>query len=242
MPPANAGPDLRPRTEQGHAGIPWEAIIFDFDFTLADSSSGIVECVGCALQQLGFQIPPAEQILDTIGLSLADTFRCLTGKTDTDMSMHFVHYFHEYADQIMDKQTSVYRCVQPVMQSLRRANIRSGIVSTKLNYRVLNILKNNNLDHLFDVIVGADDVAKAKPDPEGLLLALGSLGVISNAAIYVGDHIIDAEAAHMAGMEFVAVLSGRHLREHFEDIPHLAILGSIEELPVFLGLSEKECS
>jgi phosphoglycolate phosphatase-like HAD superfamily hydrolase len=32
-----------------------ETIIVDFDFTLADSSEGIVECVRCAPQELGFR-------------------------------------------------------------------------------------------------------------------------------------------------------------------------------------------
>ena len=218
--------------------IPLEAIIFDFDFTLADSSRGIVDCVGCALQELGFPIPSDEVVMDTIGLSLADTFKCLTGQTGAEMTAHFIRCFHHRADQVMDRLTLVYECVPPVLQSLRSATLRTGVVSTKLNYRISNILKRNNLVELFDIVVGADNVSESKPDPEGLLLAMRCLSVNSSAVLYIGDHLVDAETAQRAGVGFVAVLSGRHSRNHFEKVPHLAILDTVQQLPALLGLGE----
>lgn len=229
-------------TEQDRKWTRSKAIIFDFDFTLADSSRGIVECVGCALQELGFPIPPAEQVMDTIGLSLAETFNRLTGRSGSEIAAHFARCFHQRADQVMDNLTVVYECVRPMLESLRTDNIRAGVVSTKLNYRIRNILKRNSLDHFFDAIVGADNVAKSKPDPEGLLLALKSLDVNASAALYVGDHIVDAEAAQAAGVGFVAVLSGRHVRNQFDKVPRVAILETVQQLPAVLGLREKRGS
>lgn len=214
-----------------------EAVVFDFDFTLADSSSAIVECVGCALTHLGFEVPASEQIADTIGLSLPETFRRLTGTNDSELEAHFVRCYHQRADQIMDAATLMYDCVPAVLEALRRANLRTGIVSTKLSYRISNILRRNRLDHLFDVIVGAEDVSSTKPDPEGLLLALKKLGVSPRAALYVGDHAVDAEAARRAGMPFVAVLSGRHTRHHFPDAGCVAVVDSVAELPEILRLA-----
>ena len=226
---------LSPNEQDGNQ-IHSEAIIFDFDFTLADSSQGIVECVAYAFQELGLPIPPAERVTDTIGLSLAATFNRLTELDGSDMARDFVRRFHQHADQVMDNQTVVYECVRPLLELLRSANIRVGVVSTKLNYRIRGILQKNRLDSLFDTIVGADDVTKNKPDPEGLLLAMMNLGVRSSAALYVGDHLIDGEAAQAAGVGFVAVLSGRHIRSQFETVPHLAILETVEQLPTVLGL------
>jgi phosphoglycolate phosphatase len=192
--------------------------------------------VAYALRQLGFQVPPAERMVDMIGLSLPETFVRLTGDTRSEMASRFAKCFHEHADQIIDNQTSVYGYVAPVLEVLKNARIRSGVVSTKLNYRVLNILRKNCLDQFFDVIVGGDDVVHTKPDPEGLVLALKRLGVSSAAALYVGDHVIDGEAARKAGVKFVAVLSGRHGRDAFLTIPHLAILENLNDLPGFLDL------
>jgi len=213
-----------------------EAVIFDFDFTLADSSKAIVECVGSALGQLGFEVPPSEQIFDTIGLSLPETFRRLTAAADSSMEARFVQCFHQRADQIMDAATSIYDCVPGVLKAVRGANVQTGIVSTKLNYRISNILKRNGLDHLFDVIVGADNVADTKPDPEGLVLALKKLNVGPAAALYIGDHVLDAEAARRARMGFIAVLSGRHSRKQFQDAGCAAIMEGVGELAGVLGL------
>jgi hypothetical protein len=55
---------------------PSQAILFDFDLTLANSTAGVVECVGYALRELG--LPPADRtsILRTVGLSLPRTLEC----------------------------------------------------------------------------------------------------------------------------------------------------------------------
>jgi len=164
------------------------------------------------------------------------SFVRLTGDTRSEMVSRFAKCFHEHADKIMDSQTSVYGYAAPVLEVLKSAGIHSGVVSTKLNYRVLNILRKNCLDQFFHVIVGGDDVVHTKPDPEALVLALKRLGVDSAKSFYVGDYIVDGEAARKAGVKFVAVLSGRHGRDAFATIPHLAILENLKDLPGFLDL------
>lgn len=213
-----------------------EAAIFDFDFTLADSSQPITECVLYALNQLGFPAPDPADVVDTIGLSLPETFEHFTSQKDGDLEKRFARVFHARADQIMDSQTRIYECVPPVLYVLRRARMRTGIVTTKLNYRIRNILAVNRLEGFFDAIVGADDVGKTKPDPEGLLLALEQLGTHAEAAVYVGDHIIDAQAARNAGVPFIAALTGRHPRSAFELFPYVAIVESVRDLPCVLSL------
>lgn len=214
-----------------------EAVIFDFDFTLADSSRGVIECVNSALDRMGFEPRPGDKIVETIGLSLKETFTQLTGEVNSDLSNRFAESFHARADQIMDRLTVIYDFVKPVMLSLHDANVRTAIVSTKLNHRIKGILAANHLSDLFDLIVGADDVVNPKPDPEGLLLALHMLGVDANSAVYVGDHAIDAQAALAAGVSFIAALSGVHPRTAFEHYPHRAIVESVRDLPQVLFLS-----
>jgi len=183
---------------------------------------------------LGFRPPEASAIVATIGLSLPDTFTELTGETDPALARRFTQYFHQRADQCMDSLTTVFDFVRPVLSNLRAANLHTGIVITKLNYRINSILSANDMLDLFDVIVGADDVTKTKPDPEGLLLALRKLSVRATSAVYIGDHVIDAEAARNAGVAFIAVLTGKHQRSSFEPYPHEAIVQSVEDSPGLL--------
>ena len=58
----------------------------------------------------------------------------------------------------------------------------------------------------FDPIMGADDVSRLKPDPEGLLKICGM--VEHRKCWYVGDTIDDARAARAAGVPFIGVGHG----------------------------------
>jgi phosphoglycolate phosphatase len=166
----------------------------------------------------------------TIGLSLGQTFRELTGKSDPPTTARFTELFHEYADRVMEASTIIYEDVCPILRRLRGARVQTGIVSTKLHYRLEGILRRNGLEAYIDIIVGADDVARPKPDPEGILLALRVLRVSRESAVYVGDHVVDAETARNAGVSFVATLSGACARSSFSPYPCHAIIGDLKNL------------
>ena len=54
------------------------AIFFDFDYTLGDSTKGIVLSVNFARKKLGYQEKGLEEIKRTVGLSLKETHFALT--------------------------------------------------------------------------------------------------------------------------------------------------------------------
>ncbi len=58
------------------------------------------------------------------------------------------------------------------------------------------------------MIVGGEDVTCEKPDPEGLLKAVETLGRDKQDVLYVGDSLVDAKTAQSAGVDFAAVLTG----------------------------------
>lgn len=58
--------------------------LFDFDYTLADSSRGIVICFRNVLQRHGYKDITDTAIKRTIGKTLEDSFSILTGITDMD--------------------------------------------------------------------------------------------------------------------------------------------------------------
>ena len=65
--------------------------------------------------------------------------------------------------------------------------------------------------------------------------AVEALRVEPSRTPYVGDSIVDAEAAARAGLRFIAVLSGVTPREAFETYAPAAVLPSVRELPALLG-------
>ncbi|UCD45448.1 MAG: HAD-IA family hydrolase [Candidatus Bathyarchaeota archaeon] len=212
----------------------FETLIFDFDYTLADSSRGIIECVNHALGKLGLPRVTEEATRRTVGLSLPETLVALAGREHADKGSEFTRLFIERADEVMADLTVVFDFVPQVIEWLKRRGYTLGIISTKYRYRIEAVLGREGLLHLFDVIVGGEDVSNHKPDPESLLAALGKLGSPSSSVLYVGDSVTDARAAESAGVAFVAVLSGVTQREAFSGYPVLAVIDSIVDLEEIL--------
>ncbi|HEV8533847.1 MAG TPA: HAD-IA family hydrolase [Methylomirabilota bacterium] len=208
--------------------------MFDFDLTLADSTAGAVECVSYALLKMG--LPPVDRtaICSTVGLSLPRIFYALTGASDPASMGEFSHWFVERADEVMADLTVMFPQVPGTLATLRRSGIRTAIVSTKFRRRIKGILAREKLADAFELIVGGEDVAQHKPDPEGLNRALAGLKVTAADSVYVGDHPVDAEAAQRAGVRFIAVLSGSSLVSDFVEYEAAGILSSLEELPPVL--------
>ncbi|HEY4215171.1 MAG TPA: HAD-IA family hydrolase [Steroidobacteraceae bacterium] len=199
-------------------------VVFDFDLTLADSATAVVECANSALSKLGMKTADFEAIKRTIGLPLPLTFRALTGVSDPALEKEFATLFVQRADEVMLEQVTIYEGVPVMCARLRRAGMRLAIVSTKFRYRIESILAKASLAGTFDVIVGGEDVKEHKPHPEGLLCALERLDVPPTEALYVGDHPLDAETAARAGTSFIAVRSGSRPPETWENASDVSVI------------------
>ena len=216
----------------------YKAVIFDFDYTLGDSTNGIVLSINHALEKLGFQVQDTKTIQRTIGLSLKDTLFELTGIQDEETAQKFTQYFKEKADLVMVDNNRHYDGVLKELEKLRNNKILLGIVTTKYHYRIEQILEKNNAMNVINVIVGGDDVINEKPDPEGLLAAIEKLNISKNQVLYVGDSIVDAKTAQSAGVDFVAVLTGMTEREEFLNYEYVSIEESVTELTPYLHKSD----
>jgi len=212
----------------------FSSVIFDFDYTLADSSGGEVECVNYALRAMNLPAAANSDIHAMIGVSLPETFRWLTrdsGKTGAD---EFMELFIKRADEVMLDYIVLFDSVRPAVKQLIASGLTLGIVSTKYRRRIEAFLQREKLTDMFKIIVGGEDVAAHKPDPAGLLMALEKLGHSSDRTVYVGDSVVDAETAKRAYVAFVAVLSGVTEKDAFRDYAPLAIIDNLQTLPSLL--------
>ena len=208
----------------------FDAVVFDFDFTLADSFRGIVECANHALQVMGLPPTAPDEIRRTVGYSLPESLVRLAGEEHSARGGEYMRLFVEKADEVMADCTYVYDYVPETVEHLRGRGLRLGIVSTKYRYRIEDVLGRERLLEPFEVIVGGEDVSEFKPDPESLNLALDKLDIPPEAALYVGDSVVDAETAMRAGVPFAAVLSGATPRDAFSEYEARMILNSVRDL------------
>ena len=150
-------------------------------------------------------------------------FKELTGVCDLEQASQFAVLFKEKADQVMVDNTELYHDALDMISSLREKGCLIGIVTTKFHYRIDQILAKYNAADMIDVIVGGEDVKSEKPDPQGLVFAMKSLGVSNSDTLYVGDSRTDSLTALNAGVDFAAVLTGKTKRSTFESLPYICI-------------------
>lgn len=212
----------------------YEAVIFDFDYTLGDSTGGIVLSINYALRQLGYSEKSVEEIRKTIGLSLRDTFICLTGTHTKNEANFFAELFRQKSDEVMVEHTELYLPAGEVLKKLKEQNYKTGIVTTKYHYRIDQILNKFNIRSLIDIVTGAEDVTAEKPDPEGLNLTAAKLQTATQNVLYVGDSIVDAQTAARAQVDFAAVLTGTSKQNAFESYAPVCIAVSLYDIYDFI--------
>ena len=205
--------------------------LFDFDYTLADSSRGIVLSFRNVLERHEHTDITDEQIKRTIGKTLEESFSILTGIEDTDILAQYRKEYAKEADEHVNANTVLFPETIHVLQELKAQGAKIGIVSTKYRYRIEELAKKHFPKGFFDIIIGGEDVKEMKPSPQGILKALKKLHRNRKETLYIGNSIVDAQAALHAKVDFVGVLTGMTTREELEPYPHRQILESLSLLP-----------
>lgn len=206
-----------------------QAVLFDFDYTLGDSSQGIVLCANRAFEAMGMAPVAETAVKRTIGLPLEVMFAELTGRNGPSAA-RFRDLFIRCADREMGVRTELYPGVARLLLQLRQQALLLGVVTTKVRRRVEQILERTSLQTAFDVIIGSDMVEHPKPHPASLQLALNRLEIEASSALYVGDSWVDGQAAHAAGVPFAAVLTGTTPRHDLESYSPLCVLDRVTDL------------
>ena len=206
--------------------------LFDFDYTLADSSRGIVICFRNVLERHGHTGISDEAIKRTIGKTLEDSFSLLSGITAPETLAEYKKEYVKEADTYMTVNTFFFPETVTVLKTLKSQGAQIGIISTKFRFRIREMVDQHFPKDFFDIIIGGEDVKQAKPDPQGIKKALRRLHRRKSETLYIGDSTVDAETAQAAKVDFVGVLNGMTTREELMVYPHRQILDNLSLLPL----------
>lgn len=206
--------------------------LFDFDYTLADSSRGIVICFRNVLERHGHTGISDEAIKRTIGKTLEDSFSILSGITTPETLAEYKKEYVKEADTYMTVNTFFFPETVTVLKILKSQGAQIGIISTKFRFRIREMVDQHFPKDFFDIIIGGEDVKQAKPDPQGIKKALRRLHRRKSETLYIGDSTVDAETAQAAKVDFVGVLNGMTTREELMVYPHRQILDNLSLLPL----------
>jgi len=142
-------------------------------------------------------------------------------KFEQEMNKFFSKYELDSA-----KKSKLFPETIRMLEKLRKLGVKIGLVTNTSNKAVKIVFQLHGLEKYFDVVVTREKVKKLKPDPEGVLLAVKTLGVKN--FFMVGDLVFDVLAAkHANGISiFVKGSSQEEI-----DPPADYIVQSISEIP-----------
>ena len=188
-------------------------IILDFDGTLADTRELIVKTMQQTLEALGLESRTDEQCASMIGLPLKQAFTDLLSMSD-EMGGQCVETYR----RIFNENNAVYKIptfpnVLETLHQLHKQGYTLTIASSRSNRSLREFVNDMNLNDVIPYVLGAEDVTRAKPNPEPVLQTLETFHCTPDEAMVIGDTWYDIEMGKRAGVKTCGVTYGNGTRE-----------------------------
>jgi phosphoglycolate phosphatase len=188
-------------------------LIFDWDGTLCDSISRIVECMQSAAVKCGVAPCGADAVKAIIGLSLDEAIRVLHGEHRSDKFVELFRMAYGEAFISVDQCPSgLFAKVRSCLEGYANAGYYLAVATGKSRGGLDRALAQHDLSGFFDVTRCADET-RGKPDPLMLHEILAHCAVPAKSAVMVGDSVFDLEMARRAQMQSIAVTYGAQSRD-----------------------------
>ena len=88
------------------------------------------------------------------------------------------------------------------------------------------------LTDMLDVVVGLEDVERAKPEPDPLLKGFGILGLSPSECIYAGDTDIDMKTTIAAGCRGIGMTTGNFNKKALREAGAWHVIDDLGEIPL----------
>jgi len=118
----------------------------------------------------------------------------------------------EYRRNYVNK-TRPYDGIMGMLGELARQGLKLAVFSNKNDDLTKKLVAALLPEGYFAAVIGSGPGMPEKPDPSGVLLISGQLGIHPERLIYVGDSDVDMETANKAGMCGVGALWGFRTKE-----------------------------
>lgn len=197
---------------------PLRAVIFDFDGTLLDTFPAIAVAFNAALSPIFGRTYTDAEVVSHFGPPDEGMIAgMLKNHSRAEYDAAIARYFAAF--EAADKDCAIFEGITPLLDELAARQIPLGIMTGKGRRAAEITLHRLSWHPRFGTIITGDD-ARAKPAPDGPLLAARELGIAPQNCVYVGDSPADVGAAHAAEMK--AIVAGWHgfFREKLAAMPY----------------------
>ena len=178
-----------------------KAILFDFDGTVIDTNTLIIESYKYAFKTVMNRDVSLEEILGLFGRPLQISLNEDYGEYGDELCRKF----REFNESRHDEIAKPFPGVPDGIIAIKNAGYKIGIVTSKRRTMLERGIKLIGLENYFDVLIATEDTERHKPDPQPVLTACERLCVAPDDALYVGDSVFDILCGKNAGMKTCGV-------------------------------------
>lgn len=207
----------------------YDAVLFDFDGTVADTGKGIFSSIQYAVECLGYEPLDCETLRRFIGPPVYDSFKRELGLDEERSDFAVKKYREKYAEKGI-YEFELYDGIIELMKTLHDMGIKVGIASSKPQNFLIRIVDFLKIGEIIDFISApsADDTPQSKASL--INNAAEALNVSKDKILMVGDRYFDIDGANGAGVESVGVTFGYGSEEEFKKSGATYIAGCADEI------------
>lgn len=182
----------------------FQAVLFDVDGTLLDSTEFVLGAMEHSLQAHGLPVPSRTHLARVVGPPLEQCYRQLAPSADP-LPLCEAHraWQQEHLGLIHPFPQTV-----TTLQALRAGGVRLAAVTARSKVSSLASLEQTGVARYLEFTISAEDAPRTKPFPDPVCLALQRLGLTPADAVMVGDTASDVLAGQAAGVKTVGARYG----------------------------------
>ena len=180
-----------------------KAVIFDFDGTLVDSAPDLVAALNVLRARRGLLPVEARSITTLVANGSRAMMREFLLRDGDDMEELRQQFLAAY-DSTNHQRTKLFAGIESMLGRLEQHGVVWAIVTNKPKAQTETLLTVLNLQRRVAQLVCGDTLSRAKPHPDGLLKVCEQLALQPQKCLYVGDNLIDRQAAESCAMPFAA--------------------------------------
>lgn len=196
-------------------------IIFDFDGTLGDTRSLIVETMRQTIARLSLPECSEEMCASTIGLPLTQAFMEIIPMTERTAKLCAETYTELFLQNNKPDSVPVFPHVVETLAELHRSGHVLSIASSRGRQSLLDFVSSLGLEGYISCVVSANDVEQAKPAPDMVLKILAATCGRTEETLVVGDTKFDIQMGRSAGVKTCAVTYGNGTTADFDEADYI---------------------
>lgn len=177
------------------------AVLFDLDGTLLDTAPDLVGSLNHVRKTEGLSPVAVDQFRHFVSRGALGLITAGMPESDEETFQQRKTKFLDHYENNIYVETTLFDGIDELLSALDRRAVPWGVITNKLEYLTLPVLKAAGLIHRAACVVCGDTLQQSKPHPAPVSLGCELLGARGEEVLMVGDDIRDLQAGEGAGTQ-----------------------------------------